>query len=584
MVFLQGQIIKEVASTVSLIASGTIITMIVRNKNGGGLKSPYSRIIFGLSFGDVLFSLGFIFSPIAAPKDTPDNLWAAGNTASCEFVGFLFNFMSIVPFYSAFLTYYFYKRVVRKVSRSTFAYRTEVKLHVFIWMYTIVGGFVALGLDYFNPSRKGSMCLMIEYPLSCHSSEDPDACERGNKWTTPIGAIYQVGIPTVFSFFCILVNLSKFTYYIWKEERMILLMQDSCVNTKKTQDDTKKHYKLSQLRRNSKEVADNMGPETRFSNNAECLRSDDENASHSPPLPADEESWDSDQPYLFSEQRKQASNESTEVSREQHRTSENEQQEEVRHDLAKRALVQSFLYITSFLLAYFVPLIGIFHRIIYKSIVPDWIFVVISIFSPLGGFFNVLIYTRPKIHSMRKLYPCYKHSSWIKLFFLVIFSGGEVPDEIADEKEMDVRETRSRMLNGSNNRYIQQQRPVEEEEEEGPVQVGETELKQYDNLQPDWNSSNDLVIVSANADELANVDVVDSSASNNERQREVYNPEEDDDSEYQGYYHYQVPPSRRRVVKKEDEKQNRPSFISSSSIGLVSIPEGKSYSEDLEHF
>ena len=127
MVFLQGQVIKEVSSTISLIASGTIITMIIRNKNGG-LKSPYSRIIFGLSFGDVLFSLGFIFSPIAAPKDTPDDLWAAGNIASCEFVGFLFNFMSIVPFYSAFLTYYFYKRVVRKVSRSMFAFGTEAKV------------------------------------------------------------------------------------------------------------------------------------------------------------------------------------------------------------------------------------------------------------------------------------------------------------------------------------------------------------------------------------------------------------------------------------------------------------------------
>ena len=448
-------------------------------------------------------------------------------------------------------------------------------------MYAIVGGFLALVLDYFNPSRKGSMCLMIEYPLSCHASEDPDACERGNKWTTPIGAIYQVGIPTVFSFFCILVNLSKFTYYIWKEERMIVLMQESCVNTKKAQDDTNKHYKLSQLRRNSKEVADDMGLDNQYSSNVvECLQTEDENASHSLPPPDDEESWDTDQPYLFSEQKKQASNESTELSREQQSPSENEQQEEVRHDLAKRALVQSFLYITSFLLAYFTPLIGIFHRIIYKSRVPDWIFVVISIFSPLGGFFNVLIYTRPKIHSMRKLYPCYKNSSWIKLFFLVIFSGGEVPDEIADEKELDVRETRSR-IDGGNNRYIQQQRPVEEEE--GPVQVGETELKQYDNLEPDWNSSNDLVLVSANADELANVDVIDSSASINERQREVaYNPEEDDDSEDQGYYHYQLPPSR-RVVKKEDEKQNRPLFISSSSIGLVSIPEGKSYSEDLEH-
>ena len=454
-------------------------------------------------------------------------------------------------------------------------------------MYAIVGGFVALGFDYFNPSRKGSMCIMIEFPLSCHSSEDPDACERGNKWTTPIGAIYQIGIPTVLSFLCIVVNLSKFTYYIWKEERMIVLMQESCMNNKTPEHDTKRHCKCSQLRGSNKEVIDDMGLNCNTFN-VDCFENEEDKNTPSYSL-ADEESFDSDQPYLFSEQRKQAdeprpqmvvSASTADIQSTSERNDQGQQQEEVRHDLAKRALVQSFLYIISFLLAYFTPLIGVFHRIIYKSRVPDWIFVVISIFSPLGGFFNVLIYTRPKIQSMRKLFPCYENSSWIKLFFLVICNGGEVPDEIIDEKELDVQDKRSKILDGGNSRYIQQ---LPEEEEEEQVVVGESELKQYDNLQAADRSYISILLpeydhvmhVSTNADEQVDGEV-GLSASNNEFQGEGSTPEDDEDTEEnQTYLHYQMPPSRRVV--------HRPLYISSSSIGLVRIPESESYSDNLDY-
>lgn len=462
-------------------------------------------------------------------------------------------------------------------------------------MYAIVGGFVALALDFFNPSRKGSMCIMIEFPLSCHSSEDPDACKRGNKWTTPIGAIYQIGIPTVLSFLCIVVNLSKFTYYIWKEERMIVLMQESCMNKKAPEHNTNRECKRSQLRGSTKEVIDDMGLNCNTFN-VDCVESEEDKNTPRYSL-ADEESFDSDQPYLFSEQRKQAdeprpqvvdfpSSSTADLQRTSEWNDQGQQEQEVRHDLAKRALVQSFLYIISFLLAYFTPLIGVFHRIIYKSRVPDWIFVVISIFSPLGGFFNVLIYTRPKIQSMRKLFPCYKNSSWIKLFFLVICNGGEVPDEIADEKVLDVQDTRSKILYGGNSRFIRQQQLRLEEEEQQVV--GETELKQYDNLQNDTRGSenNDLMHVSAvstNADELVNSEV-GLSVSNNEGCEEE-SPPENEDSEEQTYYHYQIPPARFRTTdnkKKDETNPRKPVYISSSSIGLVSIPEGEPCAVDID--
>ena len=138
MVFLQGQIIKMTSTSISLVASTTLIVVIPRNKNG--LKSSYSRIIYGMALGDFLFSLGIITSPFAAPKDTPNALWAQGTVESCEFAGFLMNFMSIVPFYAVFLTYYFFNRVVKKVPRGKFAL-SEPYFHAFIWTYAFLGGF-----------------------------------------------------------------------------------------------------------------------------------------------------------------------------------------------------------------------------------------------------------------------------------------------------------------------------------------------------------------------------------------------------------------------------------------------------------
>ncbi|GFH56216.1 predicted protein [Chaetoceros tenuissimus] len=465
--------------------------------------------------------------------------------------------MSIVPFYSAFLTYYFYKRVVRKVSRSTFAYRTETKLHVFIWMYAVIGGFVALGLDYFNPSRKGSMCLMIEYPLSCHSSEDPDACERGNKWTTPIGAIYQVCIPTVFSFFCILVNLSKFTYYIWKEERMIVLMQES------RHKDSHTPFPISSKQEPSVGTHQRAGSSVLRSSIASDATLQNHRAINVEQLPntishqsneihtaskADVEEFGSDQPFLFSEQKKQESSrslgrDSTPVmtcnkfeldqSTSQSLPTTNDQQ--VGHDLAKRALVQSFLYILSFLLACSIPLISQIYRIIHKSRVPNWTFLVISLFAPLGGFFNILIYTRPKIQSIRKLFPCYEKSPWVKLFFMVIFHGGEVPDEISDEKLMDV-EKRKKNIKKEKNKH--QRQLVEEKNEENiqPSTTSENEsvLRQYDNLES--NTSTGLEM--NNPRNVATPVYGIINVSN----MEGY----EDQSEYEDkvYAHYELPPSR----------------------------------------
>ena len=61
----------------------------------------------------------------------------------------------------------------------------------------------------------------------------------------------------------------------------------------------------------------------------------------------------------------------------------------------------------------------------------SWVlWALLSIFWPLGGLFNILIYTRPKVAATRTEHPEHAHSSWFVIVLFVIFSGGEVPTEI----------------------------------------------------------------------------------------------------------------------------------------------------------
>jgi hypothetical protein len=72
-----------------------------------------------------------------------------------------------------------------------------------------------------------------------------------------------------------------------------------------------------------------------------------------------------------------------------------------------------------------------------------WSFWCISIFWPLGGFFNILIYTRPKVARYKDSNPEYLR---LYVFLIVVLSGGEVPTEV-DNQNNDFISERERVLN-----------------------------------------------------------------------------------------------------------------------------------------
>lgn len=91
----------------------------------------------------------------------------------------------------------------------------------------------------------------------------------------------------------------------------------------------------------------------------------------------------------------------------------------------RQTFLQGFLFCFSFLFCY-IPFL-IYILIIFRdntATVSQGHLFAISTLQPLSGILNILIYTRPAIVHLRRLFP---DMSWLKAFVTVLKSGGEVP-------------------------------------------------------------------------------------------------------------------------------------------------------------
>jgi hypothetical protein len=98
----------------------------------------------------------------------------------------------------------------------------------------------------------------------------------------------------------------------------------------------------------------------------------------------------------------------------------------VRH-YRRQFFIQASLYVLAYASTYSFAWIGFVVLNISKQGLhaDNGVFVLLaSIFYPLGGLFNILVYTRPKVLSLQRNNPQY---SWFWAFILVVRAGGVVP-------------------------------------------------------------------------------------------------------------------------------------------------------------
>ncbi|GFH53409.1 hypothetical protein CTEN210_09885 [Chaetoceros tenuissimus] len=384
-IFSKQLAIRTTSASISCFMSFLLLVMILWNQDG--LKSPYSRIIFFISIGDILQSLGIIIGPHAIPKEYTDlgAYWAKGTTVTCDVAGFIITLGTnyIVPFYTLLLSYYFLKRVKDKVKPAEFTF-VEKKIHAFIWVYSLATCIYALVKKLYNPSEEGKHCMIIDTRkyASCLDHDlpnDHDDCARGDNIYRELVLLGM--IPLFLTFLLMISNLVRLTVFVHRQEKLMEM------ESRESKDRKKRNSTSNERDEVEKEQQQQEEPEQ-----VQVLQNED-------------------------------------AAEEPKRTCCGCRRNKTHNTLTRQALVQSSFYIVTFLIIYSLPTITYTVNEWYGKI-PTWFLWIPSILYPVNGLFTMLIFTRPKVQHVRRKFPEIAHLPYIVLLLIVIFSGGETPKEI----------------------------------------------------------------------------------------------------------------------------------------------------------
>ncbi|GFH44223.1 hypothetical protein CTEN210_00697 [Chaetoceros tenuissimus] len=214
-----ASIVKCILSALSLTASSTIVHMIRMSPRG--LKSSYSRIIFGISVGDIIKSCGIIVGTFAVPRGTPESPMAFGTITTCSYAGFLLvSGVLTTVLYLVFLIYYFWRRVKHRISPQKFAKKEEKYLHALVWIIASVLPTVLVIQKAINPVKYGSACIISSSPFGCGREEEElyVECTRGKSAPELAQAL---GAMLGLSLLCLLLLLGSITFHVYSIEKTL---------------------------------------------------------------------------------------------------------------------------------------------------------------------------------------------------------------------------------------------------------------------------------------------------------------------------------------------------------------------------
>jgi len=221
-------IIPKFTGMLSFLCSGFLVQHILRSQKQR--KSPYSRIIVGLSTADMFSSFfGFFLSTWPMPSDTWLAYGAAGNTQTCSMQGFFLQLgLCAATLYQASLVCYYFFTIVKGWSK-TKVKKWEPVLHAIPCTVALGTAISGLVLRLYNPLTRGSLCWINEYPPYCNESI---SCERGEgafgyRW----GFVYGFVVATFAWLGCAMIMIFHSVHTTEKRSRKYRRRDDSSAHS-----------------------------------------------------------------------------------------------------------------------------------------------------------------------------------------------------------------------------------------------------------------------------------------------------------------------------------------------------------------
>ena len=137
-------IIPVLTASLSIWGSSNIIYMVIRSKK----RTPYRRILLGLSCCDVISSATYAIQPYLMPRGTA--IWAVGNDASCDALGFFNMFSTSDIWYNGMLGFYFLLTVRYGVTETAVSKNYEPWMHGASILWPLVTGAIGAAMGVYN--------------------------------------------------------------------------------------------------------------------------------------------------------------------------------------------------------------------------------------------------------------------------------------------------------------------------------------------------------------------------------------------------------------------------------------------------
>ena len=129
---------------------------------------PYERIIYAMSCYDMLFTAVFVWSPFLTPTGywwpSPNHF---GNENTCRFIGTMFQFSLANIYYYGWLGVYFLLTIRFDVRKETFVKRVEGWMHGSIIMLAAVPSLAGGIVDFYDELAMFPGCWIDNYPKGC---------------------------------------------------------------------------------------------------------------------------------------------------------------------------------------------------------------------------------------------------------------------------------------------------------------------------------------------------------------------------------------------------------------------------------
>ena len=406
-----------VASSLSILGSGTILFIRIRRRRREA-STVYERLIVGISVVDLLMSSALFWNPVVLPKWT--NLpFAKGTFGTCEWSGFFLYFFLGGTVYNGALATYFLLSVRYLKTERQIARILEPTVHVLALALPLVVGGIGLKRHAYNPHGLYGTCLLTAFPVECVVQDSGVACERGGDDT--LLSLLVVGTQAIFGLggaiitFVVYWTVRNRTHKVDNRFRASILMQQQQQQQQQQQlpmlleqEDTTNTNSIS-TRSSSRRILSRI-----FQSSSSGL---EDSSSSSPPEPSTRR---------FSCRRRSSSHAVLQAM--------DDAKSKRLRTVGMQAVCYILAYLNGFIWIVFANIVEAHYMqsttVLFTALESGGTpllyaaFWLLCFFFPLQGFFNALIYLRPRWIRWKDAYPT---ESWWWALKQVVTSREDIP-------------------------------------------------------------------------------------------------------------------------------------------------------------